>query len=139
MEQIAKVQKVFSDGTAEVIRLPEESCSGNCTLCSGCQEQKPVLAKNSIGAQPGERVTLEPDARTARKTAAMLYTIPPILLLTGYLLGEHLWSKGALVGLACGVVGMWIVLLLDRKMSRKNPITYVISGKMTEKGDNIID
>lgn len=139
MEQIAKVQTVFSDGTAEVIRLPEENCSGNCALCGGCQEQTPVLAKNLIGAQAGDMVILEPDAKVARKTAALFYTIPPILLLAGYLLGEHLWSRGALVGLACGVAGMWLVLLLDRKMSRKNPITYVISGKMTEKGDNTID
>lgn len=139
MELIAIVQTVFLDGTAEVIRLPEENCSGNCAMCVGCQEQAPELVKNPIGAQPGDRVILEPDRKVARKTAAMFYTVPPILLLAGYLLGEHLWGRGALVGLACGVAGMWLVLLLDRKLSRKNPITYVISGKMTEKGDNTID
>lgn len=132
MEQIALVQNVFPDGTAEVIRLPEESCSGNCALCGGCQEQKPFVVQNPAGAQQGDRVILEADPKVAKKTAAMLYTIPPVLLLAGYLLGEQLWHRGPLVGLACGAAGMWLVLWLDRNMTKKHPITYVITGLVSE-------
>ena len=132
MEQIALVQKVFPNGTAEVIRLPEENCFGNCAVCGGCQEQASFMARNSINAQIGDRVILEADPKVAKRTAALLYTIPPVLLLGGYLLGEQAWVRGSLVGLACGVAGMWLVLLLDRKMTKKHPITYVITGLYSE-------
>lgn len=139
MEQVARVLRVFADGTAEVIRTPEESCSGNCGACAGCQDQKPFVARNPVGAQVDDLVLLEPDAKASGKVLAMLCTIPTVLLLAGYLLGEHFLGKGPLVGLACGVLGIWLVLLLDRKMTAKNPITYVIVGKMKEKGDNALD
>lgn len=132
MEQIAKIQNIFPDGTAEVIRLAEESCSGNCALCGGCEAPKPFTVQNDIGAKPGDRVVLQPDGKVARKTAAMLYTIPPALLLTGYLLGEHFLSKGGLFGILGAVIGLWLVMLLDRKMAKKHPITYHITGYAEE-------
>lgn len=133
MKQIAQIHQVFPDGTAEVIRLPEESCSGNCAVCGGCEPQTPFLVRNDIGAQVGDRVVLEPDAKVSRKVAAMLCTVPTGLLLAGYLLGEHFWGRGALMGLAGAVAGLWLVLQQDRKMTRKNPITYVITGLHTDE------
>lgn len=128
MELIAQVKQTFLDGTAQVICLPEASCSGNCATCGGCGEQEPIVVKNAVGAKPGDRVVLHGDPKTAGKTAAMLYTIPPALLLTGYLLGEHFLSKGGFFGILGCVLGLWAVLLLDRKMSKKQPFTYVITG-----------
>lgn len=139
MEQIARVLKVFSDGTAEVIRTPEENCSGNCGLCAGCQDQESFVVRNAVDAQVDDLVILEPDSKASGRVLAMLCTIPTALLLAGYLLGEHLLQKGMLVGLACGVMGVWLVMRLDRKATQKNPITYVIQGKMKEKGDNTVD
>lgn len=133
MEQVALVQKIFPDGTAEVIRLPEESCAGNCAICGGCREQEPFVVQNPVGAQCGDRVILAADPKVAKKTAAMLYTVPTALLIAGYLVGEQLWGRGALVGLGCGVAGMWLVLRLDRKMTKKHPITYVITGLYSEE------
>lgn len=128
MELIAQVQQTNLDGTAQIIRIPEESCSGNCSLCGGCGEAKPMVVQNTIGAKVGDRVILHADAKTARKTAIMLYTIPPALLLTGYLLGEHFLSKGGFFGVLGGVIGLWLVLMLDRKLTKKQPYTYEITG-----------
>lgn len=139
MDQIAKVLKVFSDGTAEVVRTPEETCTGNCGLCAGCQDQKSFVVRNSVGAQVDELVILQPDPKASGRALAMLCTIPPAMLLAGYLLGEHILQRGMLVGLACGALGVWLVMKLDRKATEKNPITYVITGKMKEKGDNALD
>lgn len=132
MEQIGLVQSVGPDGLTEVRLLPEENCAGNCALCGGCQEQPPVLAQNSVNARVGDRVTLSVDPKVARKTAALLYTIVPVALLAGYLLGEQLWGRGGLVGLACGAAGLYLVLHLDRKMTQKHPTTYVITGLVSE-------
>lgn len=128
MDQIAKVKKLLPDGTAEVVRLKEDNCSGNCGACGGCGEEKVFLAYNDIQAQPEDRVILQPDAKVARKTATMLYTIPVALLLAGYLLGEHFLSKGGLFGVLGAVVGLWAVLLMDKKMTKQNPVTYHITG-----------
>lgn len=128
MEQIAKVKKLLPDGTAEVVRIREDNCSGNCAVCGGCGEDKTFLAYNDMKANIGDRVILQPDAKVARKTATMLYTIPVVLLLAGYLLGEHFLSKGGLFGVLGAVVGLWAVLLMDKKMAKKNPVTYHITG-----------
>lgn len=133
MEQIALVKAVFPDGTAEVIRLIEESCTGHCAMCGGCPEQEPFRVKNDLGAVPGDRVVLQPDAKAARKTAAMLYTIPVALLLTGYLLGEHFLARGGLFGTLGAVLGLALVLWLDRKMSKKHPLTYHITHLANEE------
>ena len=132
MEQIAQIQKVFPDGTAEVIRLMEGNCSGNCTVCGGC-EPKPFLAHNPIDAKPGDRVHLEPDAKVSRIITTMLFTIPPVLLLAGYLLGEHLWSRGTLIGLTGGVLGLGLVMMQDKRLSKKYPITYTITALAKEE------
>ena len=128
MEQIAEVKTIDPDGIAHVIRLQDASCRGNCALCGGCQTSETIPAYNDIHAQPGDRVVLQPDGKVARKTAWMLYTIPTSLLLAGYLLGETLLSKGGLFGILGAVVGLWIVMLQDRKNTKKHPITYHITG-----------
>lgn len=128
MEQIVRVEKLLPDGTAEVKRIREDNCTGDCGLCSGCGEEASFAVYNDIGAQPGDRVVLHPDGKVARKTAAMLYTIPVVLLLIGYLLGEHFLEKGILFGLIGAVAGLWAVMMLDRKLTKENPITYHITG-----------
>ena len=128
MEQIARVEKLLADGTAEIVRIREENCSGNCAVCGGCGEDKIFLAYNDIQAQIGDRVVIQPDGKVARKTATMLYTIPVALLLAGYLAGEHFLGKGGLFGVLGAVVGLWAVLLMDRKLSQKHPVTYHITG-----------
>ena len=128
MEQIAEVQIVNPDGTAQVVRLQEESCHGNCAICGGSQTPEPFTVYNDIDAKVGDRVVLQPDGKVARKTALMLYTIPTSLLLAGYLAGEHFLSKGGLFGILGAVAGLWVVMLQDKKNTKKHPITYHITG-----------
>ena len=61
------------------------------------------------------------------KAAAMLYILPVVLFLAGYLAGEHLWSKGPLVGI-CGIIlGLVLVKLYDRHLQRKKDPIYTIT------------
>ncbi len=132
MELIVTVQQVFPDGTAEVIR-EKELCHGNCAHCGGCEEPEPFRVNNPMAAKPGDRVILHATSKAARKTALMLYTIPVALLLAGYLLGEHFLAKGGFFGILGGVVGLWLVLTLDKQISKRYPITYEITGIAEEK------
>ncbi len=144
MEQIAQVTRTFPDGTAEVLRVRENACSGDCHACSGCgahPQSMLMTVQNPIGAKAGDRVILTAAAGAAVKAAMLLYLVPLVLFLAAYLLGEHLWGRGPLVSICGFVVGMALVKLYDKHITTKNTV-YTITAfgpKNTNKGDNEVD
>lgn len=130
MEQTVRVSCVLEDGTAEVIRVRESACSGDCHKCSGCgssQQTMVIRAENTIGARVGDWVVIEAKSSAVLKAAAMLYLLPLALFIAGFLLGEHLWQRGILVSLAGLMLGLILVKLLDRNMTKKGNV-YTITG-----------
>ena len=62
MQQRVKVLSCEPDGMARVSVLRQSACSGDCHKCAGCgaAEQTMIFtAINSIGAKPGDLVTVE--------------------------------------------------------------------------------
>lgn len=143
MEQIVLVKHVREDGFAEVIPVEEGSCGGDCKHCGGCpSERRTIVAQNPIGAKCGDYVTMEAKSGALLKAATALYVLPVVLLVAGYLLGEHLWQQGIPVSLGSLLLGFLLVKLLDRHMTKKGN-AYNITGlakrpqaNNTEKGDN---
>ena len=136
MEQIACVSRILSKDVAEVTCVPDRTCSHDCHQCGGCGNAKQtfvVRAKNTIGARIGDWVKVEAKPDAVLKAAAMLYLLPLLLLIAGYLLGEHLWQRGVLVSLCGLMLGFVLAKLLDRKMSQKDDV-YIITGMA--KGPN---
>ncbi len=130
MEQVVRVQQVFPDGTAQVLRVRESACSGDCHKCSGCgaaQQKMLVKAHNPIGAKAGDRVVMEVESAHVLKAAVMLYILPLVLFVGGYLAGEWLWQNGILTSLAGLAVGFALVGAYDRHISKKHT-TYTITG-----------
>ena len=130
MEQVVRVRQTNNDGTAQVIRIRESACSGDCHKCSGCgssQQTMVIPAENPIGAKVGDWVVIEAKSGAVLKAAAMLYIVPLVLFIAGYLIGEHLWQRGILVSLAGLVLGLILVKLLDRHMTNKGSV-YTITG-----------
>ena len=130
MEQAVRVRQVLEDGTAEVVRVRESACSGDCHQCSGCgatQQTMVIRAENPIHAKEGDWVVVEAKTGALLKAAAVLYILPLILFVAGYILGEHLWQRGILVSLAGIMLGLVLAKLLDRQMSRKGN-AYIITG-----------
>ena len=141
MERIVFVSRLLEDGTAEVIPMQTETCAGNCQRCAGCGSHQPAVLRvsNPIGARVGDRVVVEATSGAMMKVAAALYILPAMLLIGGYLLGEYLWKQGIVVGLAGLLLGLLLVKLLDRKLSKKDKV-YTITGhakgpEHTDKGD----
>ena len=61
MEQTVLVKRVLEDGSAEVLRVRESACSGDCHKCSGCgssQQTMVICAENPIGAKVGDTITI---------------------------------------------------------------------------------
>lgn len=130
MEQIVKVCRLLPEGRAEVIRVRESACSGDCHKCSGCgaaQQTLLLTADNPIGARVGDLVVLSSGSAAVLKAAAVLYLLPLVLFLAGYLLGQFLLQLGPLVGLCGAAVGIAAVKLYDKRLSKKD-IVYTITS-----------
>lgn len=122
MEQIVKVHRLLPDGMAEVVRIRESACSGDCHKCSGCgatQQTMLFAAHNPIDAKPGDTVVVESDSGTVLKGAALLYVLPLLTFLAAYIAGEALWGWGIMVGIAGFVMGMIPIKLYDRHLAKK--------------------
>ena len=148
MQQLVKIRKLFDDGTAEVVRIRESACSGDCHKCSGCgatQQTMLLRAENPIQAKPGQVVTIRTDAGPVLAAAAVLYLLPLVLFFAGYLVFEQLWSRGGLGGLLAFGLGLIIAAAYDRLVAKKRPATYTITGfahsdmHFSNKGDNDLD
>ena len=131
MTQTVRVQKIFDDGTAQVVCVRQSACSGNCHKCSGCgavQETVTLTARNPIGAKPGELVVIGANSRPVLVAAAVLYVLPLVLFFLGYLLGSLQWEKGPLCGCIGFVLGIAASVLYDRTAVKKKETVYTIMG-----------
>ena len=130
MEQAVKVTRVFPNGTAQVVRIRESACSGDCHKCSGCgaAEQKMLfLAQNPIGARPGDLAIVSADSAPVLKAAAVLYILPLVLFLAGYIGGMYLNMAGWLGALGF-LLGIAAVVVYDRRTAKKQETIYTITG-----------
>ena len=148
MEQLVRVQKLNSDGTAQVIHVRQSACSGDCHKCSGCgavSQTMVLTARNPIGAVPGQTVTIRTESGPVLAAAAVLYMLPLVLFFAGYLLFHLLWQRGALGGYIAFVLGIAIVFGYDRLVAKKKKAVYTITGfaqpmpECPKKGDNDLD
>lgn len=145
MEQQVRVRQVFADGTAQVMRVRESACSGDCHKCSGCGAQRQTVlftAVNAIGAKPGELVTVTSKSGPVLAAAAVLYLMPVVLFFLGYLAGHLLWSRGAPAGCLAFGAGIALAAVYDRRVVKKQKTVYTITGYPSEsriKGDSDLD
>lgn len=149
MEQLVRVKETFDDGTALVIHVRESACSGDCHKCSGCGAAKETMllkANNPIGAARGDLVRIESASGPVLKAAVVLYLLPMVLFFAGYVVGDVLWQRGALVGCLGFAAAIVLVVIYDRRIGKKDNTTYTITGYVersflnsSKKGDNNID
>ena len=131
MEQVARVVKTGEGTQAQVLVTRQSACSGDCHKCSGCGavEQKLLLdARNAIGAEVGDLVTVRTESGPVLAGAAVLYMLPLALFFPGYFLGESLWQRGGLAGCFAFVVGLLAAVGYDRLVARKKKTEYTITG-----------
>ena len=131
MEQLVRVVKQNDDGTARVVLVRENACSGDCHKCSGCGAAKQtmyVVAGNPINAPVGAVVTIRSESGPVLAAAAMLYMLPLGTFFLGYLLGAALWQKGGLMGLLGFVLGVAGAVAYDRLVMKKKNTVYTITG-----------
>jgi sigma-E factor negative regulatory protein RseC len=131
MEQLVKVKTASPDGTAQVIRIRESACSGDCHKCSGCGVAKETIvftAENPVNAQPGDLVYVKTQSAPVLMGAAVVYLLPLLLFFLGYFLLDAMWSLGALGGGLAFALGIGGVVMYDRLVARKQNTVYTIVG-----------
>ena len=130
MEQTVRVKEASSDGTALVVHIRQSACSGDCHQCAGCgaaEESLTLNARNHIGAQPGDLVTIRSESGPVLQAAAVLYVLPLVLFFVGYLVGT-LWNLGALAGGLAFALGIVLAVVYDRLVAKKRKTVYTITG-----------
>lgn len=130
MQQQVRVLNSCPDGSARVMYLRQSACSGDCHKCSGCgaAEQTMIFtARNPIGARAGDIVNVESATGPVLKAAAVLYMLPLVLFIAGYLVGMQ-WKLGGVTGGLAFALGIGIAIAYDRLVMRKKNTEYTITG-----------
>ena len=137
MVQSAIVKKQIKEGVVEVSLLRQVECGLSCGgNCAGCM-QKPqgellALASDPIGTKPGERVEVEPSVGHSIGLSVLVFAIPCVFLVLGYLagmalgLGEGASVGTAAVGLLVGFLpAVWVNRRITRPVRRHAPAVRV--------------
>lgn len=132
MTQIATVERILDDSYA-VISVPRKSaCGHDCEECAGCGVTGAAVqakAANPIGAQPGQKVVVESSTQKMLRIVALVYLIPVVLFLAGYLAAVLLTASVGiqyLIAAAGFAAGVLIAVAYDRKLKARGGLSFTI-------------
>ena len=137
MEQIVRVHRICENGQAEVLRIRESACSGDCHRCAGCGTARQALivrADNPIHAPEGAVVTIRTDSGEILKAAAVVYLLPVLLFFGGYALGTAAGISGGGIGCLGFAAGIGCAVAADRRVRTKKSPVYTITGYVLSEG-----
>jgi sigma-E factor negative regulatory protein RseC len=125
------------DGWAQV-ETDRNDAGSHCTSCRvsfGCNTEMTINAINRAGAEVGDLVSMHLSSGTIMKSAAILYLIPVVGLISGAFLGDELstrlamskTSAVALLSIAGFILGYIITTLISRWMSARRTLSPIIT------------
>jgi sigma-E factor negative regulatory protein RseC len=112
---------VVTEREGEVVRVRisrGERCAG-CSLCFLSSDGKELIAEadDPVGAAPGDTVSMEQPGSHPVRDGFLLFVLPILLLLFGYITGEALGSGP--IGLGLGALLLAPVFLFLRGQERR--------------------
>lgn len=133
MTQIATVAAVPEEGVALVTVARQTACGHDCEKCAGCGAQAgsvTVRVRTQVPISAGDRVEIYSGGQVLG-IAALVYLVPVVLFLLGYLLSVPL-REGMryLCGGAGFALGLAAAAAYDRRARRKSPVAYEITRKL---------
>lgn len=132
MVQIATVERIVNANYAEISVPRKSACGHDCEECAGCGVSGAAVrarALNPIGARPGQKVVVESSTGKMLGIVAMVYLIPVVLFLIGYLAmvfagaGVAVQYTVAILGFVLGIV---FAILYDRRLKAQGGLTFTI-------------
>ena len=130
MTQIATVEEILSGGYARISVPRKSACGHDCEECAGCGMTGAAIkakAKNTAGAQPGQKVIVESSTKKLLGVVALVYVLPVVCFLLGYFLSEGLAENVRyIIAIGAAALTMIPIVLYDRHARRTNALTYTI-------------
>ncbi len=131
MKEIGRVVSV--KGNAAVVALPVSGECDRCGICTAAKNGKDVLllARNGAGAREGDAVEIEIGAARVVTAAFIIYMIPVIMTIVGFLVGNAITGGAgdanlpivlAVVFLIVSFFGVWMYDLRLRKVERRQAV-----------------
>ena len=132
MTQIATVERILDADHAEISVPRKSACGHDCEECAGCGVSGASVyarAANPIGARPGQKVVVESSTQKVLRIVVVVYLVPVVLSLAGYLAAMALTASVAIqyTAAAAGfVLGIVFAILYDRKLRAQGGLSFTI-------------
>ncbi len=132
MTQIATVERILDPNHAEISVPRKSACGHDCEECAGCGVTGAAVharAINTIGARPGQKVVVESSTQKMLGIVALVYLIPVVLFMLGYLVMVFLKASvgvqyfAAVIGFAIGIA---LAILYDRRLRARGGLVFTI-------------
>ena len=131
MTQDAVVFRCLDNERAEVVVTRATACGANCESCEACvyQNELKTVARNLIGARPGQKVLIESKSSKVYGAILLVYIVPILLAVLGCF---SAYAMGASEGICvlCTFLGFLlgaVVTVVTQRLKRdRNPITFDI-------------
>ncbi len=115
-----------------------EMAGGNCSSCEAKKictggEKKIVQIENKIGAKVGDKVTLEIPKRSFYLSLGLIFGMPIILVIGGFLVFNLLFSEtiSGLIGLSLLILWFLILAVLDKRIAGGWPRVGRVTARVT--------
>lgn len=132
MTQIATVERILDSNYAEISVPRKSACGHDCEECAGCGVSGAAVyakALNPVDARPGQKVVVQSDTQKMLGIVALVYLIPVVLFLTGYVLMAFLVESVAVqytVATVGFVIGILFAIIYDRKLRERGGLVFTI-------------
>ena len=131
MTQDAIVYKCLNDQLAEVVVTRATACGSNCASCEACvfQNELKTVARNLIGAKPGQKVQIESQSFKVYGAILLVYIVPVILAVLGCF-AAYAAGAGEGIVILCTFLGFLlgaVILVMSQRLKKnKNEISFDI-------------
>ena len=132
MTQIATVERIIDKNHAEISVPRKSACGHDCEECAGCGVSGAAVhakAANPIDALPGQKVVVESNTGKMMHIIILVYLIPVVLFLAGYLIPALMGASVAMqytlaiTGFVVGIIG---AISYDRKLKAQGGLSFRI-------------
>ena len=132
MTQVATVERILGADHAEISVPRKSACGHDCEECAGCGVSGAAVkarAMNPIGAQPGQKVVVESSTKKMLRIVVLVYLIPVVLFLAGYVITSMLTASVAAEYTVAGagfVLGIVFAIFYDRWLRARGGLSFNI-------------
>ena len=131
MTQDAIVTRILPNSMAEVVVTRSTACGSNCGSCESClfQSELKAVAKNSIHAKPGQRVTISSRTTAVFSAAVLVYIMPLLFVIVGFTIATLLGAGEGIAILSaflCLIFSAVFLVVYQKKRGSGKQIEFEI-------------